>query len=196
MLEVGPLHPYAIGRLLKVWGKDEVVNVGQRANLYRAINQLREAELIAVVQTERDQQFPERTVYQVTESGRQARREWLHDALSTPRNEFPEFPAALSFTMLLSPEEALAVLQQRAALLRESLNQLEHDLDSTSALPRVTQLETDYVRAVTIAQLSWVSGVIDDLRGGALTWSSELADMAKSFLPDAGITTGEERKAR
>jgi hypothetical protein len=87
------------------------------------------------------------------------------------------------------------VLQRRAALLRKSLNGLEHDLDSTSALPRVTQLETDYLRAVTIAQLNWVSGVIDDLRSGALTWSSEIADMAKSFLPDAGITT-EDRRAR
>jgi DNA-binding PadR family transcriptional regulator len=196
MLEVAPLHPYAIQRLLKAWSKDRVVNVGQRANLYRAINQLHEAELIAIVHTERDQQFPERTVYQLTESGRQARREWLHDALSTPRNEFPEFPAAVSFTMLLSPEEALAALQRRAALLRESLNRLEHDLDSTSALPRVTQLETDYLRAVTSTELSWVSGVTDDLRSGALTWSRELADMAKSFLPEVGVTTGEERKAR
>ena len=33
LLEVGPLHPYAIGRLLTLWGKDHVVNVGQRSNL-------------------------------------------------------------------------------------------------------------------------------------------------------------------
>ena len=34
-LEVGPLHPYGMQRLIKLWGKDQVVNVGQRANLYR-----------------------------------------------------------------------------------------------------------------------------------------------------------------
>lgn len=45
-------------------------------------------------------------------------------------------------------------------------------------------------------RLSWVGGVIDDLRSGALTWSWELADMAKSFLPEAGITTAEQHGAR
>jgi hypothetical protein len=41
-----------------------------------------------------------------------------------------------------------------------------------------------------------VSGVIDDLTSGTLTWGSGLADMAKSFLADAGVTAGEQHKAR
>jgi hypothetical protein len=56
--------------------------------------------------------------------------------------------------MLLSPEEALAVLQGRSAMLGKSLNRREHDLDSSSGtLPRVTQLETEYLHAVTTAEL-------------------------------------------
>src|ERR1700683_5365441 len=84
LLEAGPLHPYGIQRLIKQWGKDRVVNVGNRANLYKTINRLHEAGLIAVRQTERDQQYPERTVYELTEDGRQKAREWLTDMLSTP----------------------------------------------------------------------------------------------------------------
>ena len=30
LLEDGPLHPYGMQQLIKQWGKDEVVNVGQR----------------------------------------------------------------------------------------------------------------------------------------------------------------------
>ena len=30
MLHTRPLHPYGIQRLIKQWGKDQVVNVGQR----------------------------------------------------------------------------------------------------------------------------------------------------------------------
>lgn len=52
LLQVGPLHPYGIQRLIKLWGKDQVVNVGQRANLYRMINRLHEAGLIAILQTD------------------------------------------------------------------------------------------------------------------------------------------------
>src|SRR6266436_4520928 len=63
MLGGGPLHPYAIQSRMKAWGKEQVVNVGNRANLYKTIDRLRAAGLIAVRATERDQRFPERTVY-------------------------------------------------------------------------------------------------------------------------------------
>ncbi len=185
LLEVGPLHPYAMQRLIKHWGKDQVVNVGQRANLYKTIKRLHEAGLVAVRQTERDQQFPERTVYELTDQGRRAVRDWLADMLAAPRNEFPQFPAALSFVMLLGPEGALAALERRAGVLRENLARLEHDLDAYSGtLPRVTLLDDEYLRAVTAAELRWVTGVVDDLRAGTLKWGEELADMALSFMPD------------
>jgi DNA-binding PadR family transcriptional regulator len=174
LLGVGPLHPYGMQRLIKLWGKDQVVNVGQRANLYKTIKRLHQEGLIAVRQTEREQLFPERTVYELTDEGRRVALEWLATMLSTPRNEFPEFPAALSFVMLLDPEESLKVLERRAALLREQLAGLDRTLGGDYGhLPRVTLLETEYQRAVTDAELRWLSGVIGDLRTGALTWSEE-----------------------
>ncbi len=174
VLEVGPLHPYAIGRLLTLWGKDRVINVGQRSSLYRTINRLHEAGLIAVLQTERDQQFPERTVYELTEQGRAASRQWLSEILSAPRNEFPEFPAALSFVMLLGPEGAHEVLAQRAVALRGIVAQLDSDLTRYAGnLPRVTLLETEYQRAAVAAELNWLDAILNDLHTGALTWSAE-----------------------
>jgi DNA-binding PadR family transcriptional regulator len=62
LLYSGPLHPYRMHRLLKEWGKDEVINVGQRSSLYKTIKRLEDGGLIAVRQTERDGQYPERTV--------------------------------------------------------------------------------------------------------------------------------------
>jgi DNA-binding PadR family transcriptional regulator len=174
LLAGGPLHPYRMQRLIKEWGKDQVVNVGQRANLYKTIKRLHEAGLIAVHQTERDQGYPERTVYQLTEDGRQAMHAWLTEMVSTPRNEYPQFPAALSFLMLLEPKEARVVLEQRADLLRKSLAAMDRELKQYSdSLPRVTVLETEYQRAVLAAELRWVNGVVADLRTGVLGWSEE-----------------------
>ena len=187
LLEVGPLHPYGLQRLIKLWGKDQVVNVGQRANLYRTINRLEAAGLVAVRHTEREQQFPERTVYELTDAGRQASRQWLTDMLATPRYEFPEFPAALSFVMVLGPDETLAVLERRADGLRERLADLEQELDQYHELPRVALLETEYLRAVTAAELAWVTGVVDDLRSGSLAWTAEDLDPAKFVVPDPSI---------
>src|SRR5215475_6500409 len=130
LLHAAPLHPYAMQRLLKEWGKDTVVNVGQRANLYKTIRRLLEAGLIAVRHTVRDQQYPERTVYEITEAGSRSFGVWLTDMLALPRNEFPQFPAALSVMMLLPPAEAAAVLAQRANALRVQLAAMEANLQS------------------------------------------------------------------
>jgi DNA-binding PadR family transcriptional regulator len=174
LLAGGPLHPYRMQRLIKEWGKDQVVNVGQRANLYKTIKRLHEAGLIAVHQTERDQGYPERTVYQLTDDGRQAMHAWLTEMVSTPRNEYPQFPAALSFLMLLEPKEARVVLEQRADLVRKRLAAMDRELKQYSeTLPRVTVLETEYQRAVLAAELRWVNGVVADLRAGVLGWSEE-----------------------
>ena len=188
MLVPGPLHPYGIQRLLRHWGKDEVINVGQRANLYKTINRLHEAGLIAVRQTERDQQYPERTVYELTDEGRRKAPEWLAEMLATVRSEFPQFPAALSFAMGLPPEQIREALERRAAVLRKSLAGLEQVLDRYSGtLPRVTLLDDEYRRAVIAAELAWIDGVVEDLRTGALTWNEE--ELTRVAMADlAGLT--------
>jgi DNA-binding PadR family transcriptional regulator len=204
MLVPGPLHPYGIQRLLKHWGKEEVINVGQRANLYKTINRLHEAGLIAVRQTERDQQYPERTVYELTDEGRRKAPEWLAEMLATVRSEFPQFPVALSFAMGLPPEEVREALERRAAVLRASLAGLEQVLDRYSGtLPRVTLLDDEYRRAVMAAELAWIDSVVEDLRTGALTWSEEeltrvatddLAGLAAALTPE--YLPGRARSAR
>ena len=188
LLHAAPLHPYAMQRLLKEWGKDAVVNVGQRANLYKTIRRLLEAGLIAVRQTERDQQYPERTVYELTEAGSQAVVDWLSDMLALPRAEFPQFPAALSFMMLLPPAEAMVVLGQRADALRAQLAATDASLARMSGLPRAVGMDDECQRTMTAAELTWVSGIIADLESGALTWSKEqLEPFAEASLPDGEL---------
>lgn len=175
MLNYAPLHPYGVQRLLKQWGKDQVVNVGQRAGLYRTIDRLLAAGLIEVQGTGRDQQYPERTVYEPTDAGRDTVHSWLEEMLASPKYEFPQFPAALSNVMLLMPQEARHALAERAKSLRRTLAELNKALDHEAqfGLPRVTMLESEYLRAVTSAELTWVESVVADLEGGALTWDEQ-----------------------
>ena len=191
LLHAAPLHPYAMQRLLKEWGKDAVVNVGQRANLYKTIRRLLDAGLIAVRQTERDQQYPERTVYELTGAGSRITLDWLTDMLARPRNEFPQFPAALSFIMLLAPADAATVLAERAATLREQLSAADAGLLGGADLPRVVTMDDEYLRAMLTAELTWLDGVVADLRSGALTWSEEeLEPFARASLPGGELALG------
>ncbi|MFD7158841.1 PadR family transcriptional regulator [Kribbella sp. NPDC059898] len=174
LLENGPLHPYGIQRLIKQWGKDHVVNVGQRTSLYRMIVRLEEAGLIAAGATERDERYPERTVYHLTDAGREVCREWLSEILTTPRNEFPEFPAGLSFVMLLPPDAAGELLERRRALLTQRIAELRRELESTvdgQPIPRYALLETEYQVAVTVTEAEWIEGVLGELTSGELTWT-------------------------
>ena len=179
LLYGGPLHPYRMQRLLKDWGKDQVVNVGQRSSLYKTIKRLNDLGLISVRETTRDQAYPERTVYEITDPGRELLLRWLDEMLSTPRREFPQFPAALSFAMLLGPDSTLAALKRRLASLRQALESIDAELEQHSGvLPRVALLETEYQRAVAAAEVTWLDQLIIDLQTGAVTWSQ--ADFASS----------------
>lgn len=176
LLENGPMHPYGIQRLIKQWGKDQVVNVGQRASLYRVIDRLETAGLITAAGTDRDERYPERTTYHLTDTGRDASRGWLAEIISTPRNEFPEFPAALSFLMLLTPGSARGLLEERRAHLAGRVAELDAELGSDAGgveLPRVALIEIEYLRAVTDAELRWVTATLEELRDGSFTWDRD-----------------------
>jgi DNA-binding PadR family transcriptional regulator len=173
LLHYRPLHPYGMQRLIRQWGKDQVVNVGQRASLYRTINRLHAEGLIAVHETERDRAYPERTVYEITETGRRAAHEWLDEMLAEPKREFPSFPAALSHLLMLTPQEALEVLERRAERLRRHRAGLEWNLREQigRGLPRISLIEVDYLRAVAATEEEWVTSVVEELRTGRLRWS-------------------------
>lgn len=174
LLHERPMHPYRMQRLIKDRGKDQVINVGQRASLYQTIDQLLRADLITFWETARQEGFPERTVYKLTEKGHQAALDWLREMLSTPAPEFPEFPAAISILPLLKPEDALAQLQLRESRLVERIAQLDQELQThTDDLPRLFLLESEYMRTVADSELTWVRSIIADLQSGQLTWHQD-----------------------
>jgi DNA-binding PadR family transcriptional regulator len=188
MLHTQPLHPYGIQRLIRQWGKDQVVNVGQRASLYRTIDRLQAAGLVTVRETERGQQYPERTIYEITDAGRAVTREWLAEMLAVPKPEFPDFPAALSHILMLTPQEALPLLEQRETALAAIHQGLEAGMAAANGLPRVVMLESEYVLATATTQLDWIRSVIEDLRSGKLSWSAEeLRPLAEESSAKSGI---------
>ena len=187
------MHPYRMQRLIKERGKDEVINVRQRASVYQTIDRLRRVELITPRETTREEKWPERTVYELTAEGRRTFRAWMHEALSTPAREFPEFPAAVSLLPLLTPEEALGELETRVAALEDEAARIDAQLSgaATQGLPRLFLLETEYQRATLEAEMEWVRAVVDDLRTGRLTWSEEW--LSKYSEQPSAAQDGEEQ---
>jgi DNA-binding PadR family transcriptional regulator len=174
LLYEAPMHPYEMQRLIKARGKDKYINVRQRASIYQTIARLQRDGLLVARETTRDEKRPERTVYELTAKGEQTVQRWLRQALATPAQEFPEFPAAVSFLPLLTPEDVVEQLEVRERALVETLTRTENELqEEASRLPRLFLLEEEYVRTVVQAELTWVRSLIADLRSGQITWSGE-----------------------
>jgi hypothetical protein len=91
--------------------------------------------------------------------------------LSTPAQEYNEFPAALSFLPNLTQPDAINALTARIARLEEQLAALDAEItDVTSFLARLFAIESEYKHQVVAAELSYVRGLIEDLRAKRITW--------------------------
>jgi DNA-binding PadR family transcriptional regulator len=180
----GPKHVYGIQKQLEQQGKDRVVNVRARASLYQALERLQRLGLVEVQETARREGYPDRVVYAITASGREAAREWLREMLRATGGEYPEFVAAVSILFGLAPDDARTQLEQRAESLDAQLADTEAQFTDNPGLPRLFLLEEEYRQAVLQAELSWLRGVIADLESGRLTWSEEwLREIATAFQP-------------
>ena len=96
-LAEAPMHVYRMQQLIEERAKDTVVNVAQRNSLYQTIARLMRDGLVRVRQTAREENRPERAVYEISDAGRSTLDRWLEEMLGIPAREFPEFPAGLSY---------------------------------------------------------------------------------------------------
>jgi DNA-binding PadR family transcriptional regulator len=184
-LTAGPNHAYGLHKLFRQQGKDRVVNLRSRANLQQAIKRLERLGLVAVHETVRSEAYPDRIVYAITDTGREAASAWLRDMLADTGDDYPDFIAAVSVLFGLEPADVRAQLEQRAGRLAEELADTEAQLHENADLPRLFLLEEEYRHAVLTAQLSWLRGLIADIDSGKLTWSEQwIAEMFAAFHPE------------
>lgn len=190
-----PMHVYRMQKLLEAQGKGQVVNLRSRASLYQTIERLVRDGLVEVAEIERSEGYPDRTVYAITDAGREVAHVWLREMLSSTDNEYPEFIAALSILFGLPPDEAQAELELRAQRLSAALAHTDAMLtDAPAGLPRLFLLEEEYRQAMLKAELAWIRAVIEDLRSGRLTWSEQwLREIAAAFIDENDDQNQEDR---
>lgn len=176
------MHPYRMQQLIALRGKDKVINVSQRASLYSTVDRLARDGLIRVLETERDGQRPERSVYEISACGRVAARGWLSEMLSVPKCGFPDFHAALAHAPMLEPAELAVLLRTRCDTVACEVGELEKELELASAfLPRVVLLDAELIARTRAVELGFLRDVLAELDSGVMTWSRQsLAALALS----------------
>jgi DNA-binding PadR family transcriptional regulator len=173
LLRERDMHPYEMQRQMHIRHTDELLGL-KRGSLYHAINQLQRDGLIESIETSREGRWPERTVYRLTSDGEEELLVWLRDLISTPVREPSQFTTALAHVSHLAPQDALQHLQVRAVNLEATtaaLRAVERGVGALVGRPAI--LEVEYACALLEAELSWLRSIIDDLKSGKLSWTSE-----------------------
>lgn len=185
LLIEAPMHPYHMQQLIKSRGKDQVINVRLRGTLYQTIERLQRDGLIAAGAPEKGDGKPDRTVYEITALGRTVGMDWLRAMLAEADNEFPEFPVAIAFLALMTPQETAAMLTARLGVLIGRETKLADELATYGpSLPRVLLLENEYMLAVLRAERQWIEQVIADIHAGTLDWNDAMLRQIAARLED------------
>jgi len=169
-----PMHRYEIASLIRARGKDQDMDV-KWGSLYTVVQNLAKHGFLEVVGTSRQGARPERTVYRITEAGRQEMLDWTRELLSTPEPEHPRFAAGLSVQMILPPDEVIELLQARLGVLEESITARRGALAGLlEEVPRLFLIEEEYAVAMLEAEAAWTGALLDELTSGTFpdlaTW--------------------------
>jgi len=171
-----PMHPYELGRTLREHGDARSIKFNH-GSLYMVVGQLAKAGYIAELETSREGQRPERTVYALTDSGRAEFGNWLRELIAEPQQEYPHFVAALSLIAALPPSEVVPLLRHRLDLLRQARDEISNLIGTTldRGVPELFLVEEEYRLALLQAESEFVEefiGKITDTRTG---WGAEWA---------------------
>ena len=181
LLDERPMHPYELASTMRARHHDEFVRLNF-GSLYHTVEVLERNGWIVPAEREKEGRRPERTIYRLTEAGRDVFRRVVGDIIASPRREYPHFAAGLMFMHRLEAPHAAELLEQRAQALHATSDKLSRLLSNLleEGVRRLSLIELEHKIAMLEAEEKWVLGLAREVKTKKLQWS-------------AGIEPGHER---
>lgn len=157
------MHGYQIRREAKL-DRTELWTDITVGSLYSVLHRMEREGLVEVVRVERDGTAPERTVYGLTEAGRQELVTQRDAVLRNVRLRPDPLDLALQYTPDLSEDELRAVIEIRRQTLAAMLAMFEQE--HRTAAPHLVGLEPmtfEHVLARLRAELAWHDALLQEL---------------------------------
>ena len=173
LLDQRPMHPYELASTMRDHHHDEFIRLNF-GSLYHTVDGLERNGWIVPAEREKEGRRPERTIYQLTPSGREVLVRVISDILARPRREYPHFAAGLMFMHHLDAARAAELLQTRAMALAAITAKLSHILSElqTHGLKRLALIELEHKIATIEAERLWVLKIAKEIADGRLEWST------------------------
>jgi len=165
LLQQRPLHGYEIKHVIEDhMGDWTSIAFG---SIYFALKKLTEEGMIEVAATERAGNRPSRTVYAVTDTGREEFLRLLRELWGHVEHQYFAIDLGLFFLDALSHEELAAFIDLRIEGLRETLAYLAKHREESLAdphVPRRARFIFDHSQAHLEAELAWTEALWTELR--------------------------------
>ncbi|MFE0027534.1 PadR family transcriptional regulator [Amycolatopsis sp. NPDC059021] len=174
LLHEKPMHPYEMAQLMRERHVDTRVKL-KAGSLYHTVERLLGNGFIEVVDTQRDGRRPERTVYGMTDAGRDAFVERARHLLGNVAEEYPEYLSGLAVIDDLGRETTLAELEIRATKLRSlvAADRVVLDRLADEGTPEIFWLDWRYTTDRRAFELEWTERLIDGLRSGRIPFKED-----------------------
>ena len=171
LLDEEPMHPYEMASRMRIRHHDEFIRLNF-GTLYHTVEVLERNGWIVPGEREKEGRRPERTIYKLTDSGREVLITTLGELLRQPRKEYPHFAAGLMFMHHLPARKAAAHLHERAESLDLIIGKFEAVLRELlrQGITRLALIEVEHKIAMLEAERNWVRGLERDINRGKLEW--------------------------
>ena len=176
LLDERPMHPYEMASTMRERHQDEFIRLNF-GTLYHTVEVLERNGWILSSEREKEGRRPERTIYKLTDAGREILARTLGELLRKPMREYPQFVAGLMFMHHLTAEQAGSHLHERASLLDAHVAKFEHVLAELhkQGLSRLSLIEIEHKIAMLDAERKWVRKLEKEIVDGKLEWKVGIA---------------------
>ena len=161
-----PMHRYEMASVMRARGKDRDMDI-KWGSLYTVVQNLERNGYLETIGVTRQGARPERTVYKITDAGRDELVAWTRELIAEPEAEHTRFVAGLSVLAVLTPQDVIDLLRKRLELLTETVDTLTAQLEQASDVPRLFLIEDEYRIAMTRAEADWIRSLLDELSTGS-----------------------------
>lgn len=160
---LGPMHGHQIRREAQT-NRTELWTDIKVGSLYGALNRMSEEGIIEAVRTERSGNMPARTIYAITETGRQELSVLRDDVLREVRLRPDPVDLALQYSTELGPDAIIAAFANRRAALQAELEAWQLLYAQAKPYLRGTEPLSFEHRLIRLeAELTWHEHVIAEL---------------------------------
>ncbi|SRR5579875_444812 len=173
----GPLYGYQLHQVVRAHG--ELYADLKKANLYYLLERLaKDGYLEVEVEAGTRGARGERLIYTITDAGRARFHTLLRETLLSYEPVHTGIETAVVFLSYLSPEEGIALLQERRRAIQEKRVQVVTDVGQPEKQPPLVAVAADHLISLIDTELAWIDRSLAYLQ--KIGWSEQKASFSSS----------------